>query len=290
MNNIDAIIAQVLSQFKRYNVSDVIDENSMYRDVILAIRGFGNDITTLQEDIVEIRGAEGKLPDNFYRLKSAVLCQPMHVTCRNVEYRQLVDIGYVSNIHEITSRWNTCDNGDCCDDVEDKIYTKEIYFSENANVRFNYRKVKYLKLGRNVNKKSCTTDCDNFGISNESDEITIQGDKIKANFNEGSIHILYRGFPTNEQGEMEMPETPNGYLERYIEGLLKVNTAERIITNGDNVEGLMKLYPMWKQDLVVLQRKASNELKTSEFNLNKVTKQIVLANRREANRLSIRRY
>lgn len=289
-NNIDAIIAQVLSQFKRYNVSDVIDENSMYRDVILAIRGFGNDITTLQEDIVEIRGAEGKLPDNFYRLKGAILCQAQNYTCKNVELRHLVDVGYVSNIHEITSRWNSCDNGDCCDDIEDKIYTKHVYFSENASIDFNYKKIKYLRLGRAVDKKSCTSDCDNFGISNEPDEITIQGDKMRANFNEGSIHILYRGFPTNEKGKMELPETPNGYLEKYIEGLLKVNTAERIITNGDNVEGLMKLYPMWKQDLPVLQRKASNELKTSEFNMSKITKQIVLANRKEADRLSVRRY
>ena len=98
MNNIDAIIAQVLSQFKRYNVSDVIDENSMYRDVILAIRGFGNDITTLQEDIVEIRNGEGKLPDNFYRLKGAILCQPDNIHFQNVEYRQLVELGYVSNL------------------------------------------------------------------------------------------------------------------------------------------------------------------------------------------------
>lgn len=288
MNNIDAIIAQVLSQFKRYNVSDVIDENSMYRDVILAIRGFGNDITTLQEDIVEIRNGEGKLPDNFYRLKGAILCQPDNIHFQNVEYRQLVELGYVSNISEITSRWNICDN-DCCNEVEDKIYTKEAYFAENSRVRMNYKKIKYLKLGRTVDRKSCTTDCENFGISNEQDEITITGDKLRANFNEGSIHILYRGFPTNEEGEMELPETPNGYLEKYIEGLLKVETAERIITNGDNVEGLMRLYSSWKQDLVVLKRKASNELKTSEFNMAKVTKNIVLANRKETRRLMVSR-
>lgn len=288
MNNIDAIIAQVLSQFKRYNVSDVIDENSMYRDVILAIRGFGNDITTLQEDIVEIRNGEGKLPDNFYRLKGAILCQPDNIHFQNVEYRQLVELGYVSNLSEITSRWNICDN-DCCNEVEDKIYTKEVYFAENSRVRMNYKKIKYLKLGRTVDRKSCTTDCENFGISNEQDEITITGDKLRANFNEGSIHILYRGFPTNEEGEMELPETPNGYLEKYIEGLLKVETAERIITNGDNVEGLMRLYSSWKQDLVVLKRKASNELKTSEFNMAKVTKNIVLANRKETRRLMVSR-
>ena len=288
MNNIDAIIAQVLSQFKRYNVSDVIDENSMYRDVILAIRGFGNDITTLQEDIVEIRNGEGKLPDNFYRLKGAILCQPDNIHFQNVEYRQLVELGYVSNLSEITSRWNICDN-DCCNEVEDKIYTKEVYFAENSRVRMNYKKIKYLKLGRTVDRKSCTTDCENFGISNEQDEITITGDKLRANFNEGSIHILYRGLPTNEEGEMELPETPNGYLEKYIEGLLKVETAERIITNGDNVEGLMRLYSSWKQDLVVLKRKASNELKTSEFNMAKVTKNIVLANRKETRRLMVSR-
>lgn len=288
MNNIDAIIAQVLSQFKRYNVSDVIDENSMYRDVILAIRGFGNDITTLQEDIVEIRNGEGKLPDNFYRLKGAILCQPDNIHFQNVEYRQLVELGYVSNLSEITSRWNICDN-DCCNEVEDKIYTKEVYFAENSRVRMNYKKIKYLKLGRTVDRKSCTTDCENFGISNEQDEITITGDKLRANFNEGSIHILYRGFPTNEEGEMELPETPNGYLEKYIEGLLKVETAERIITNGDNVEGLMRLYSSWKQDLVVLKRKASNELKTSEFNMAKMTKNIVLTNRKETRRLMVSR-
>lgn len=288
MSNIDAIIAQVLSQFKRYNVSDVIDENSMYRDVILAIRGFGNDITTLQEDVVEIRNGEGKLPDNFYRLKGAILCQPDNIYFQNVEYRQLVELGYISNLSEITSRWNICDN-DCCNEVEDKVYTKEVYFAENSRVRMNYKKIKYLKLGRAVDRRSCTTDCENFGISNEQDEITIAGDKLRANFNEGSVHILYRGFPTNEEGEMELPETPNGYLEKYIEGLLKVETAERIITNGDNVEGLMRLYSSWKQDLTVLKRKASNELKTSEFNMAKVTKNIVLANRKETRRLMVSR-
>lgn len=288
MTNIDAIIAQVLSQFKRYNVSDVIDENSMYRDVILAIRGFGNDITTLQEEIVEIRNGEGKLPDNFYRLKGAILCQPDNVYFHNVEYRQLVEIGYVSNLSEITSRWNICDN-DCCNEVSDSIHTKEIYFAENSRVKLNYRKIKYLRLGRSIDKKLCTTDCDNFGISNDEDEIIIVKDKIKANFNEGSVYILYRGFPLNEEGEMDLPETPNGYLEKYIEGLLKVETAERIITNGDNVEGLMRLYTPWKQDLTVLKRKASNELKTNEFNMAKVTKNIVMANRREANKLMVRR-
>ena len=290
MNNIDAIIAQVLSEFKRYNVSDIIDENSMYRDIILAIRGFGNDITTLQEDLITIKGGEGKLPDNFYRLKGAILCQPKDLHRINVEYRQLVELGFVSNVMELESSWNDCPNDDCHSDEADKgIFTQEVFFSETSKLKASYRKIKYLKLGRSVDKKSCTKDCDNFGISSEKDEITIAQDKLKANFNEGHIYILYRGFPTNDDGEMELPETPNGYLELYIEGLLKTKVAERIITNGDNVEGLLRILPTWNQALPTLKRKASNELKTSEFNMAKVTKNIVMANRREAARLSIRK-
>ncbi len=55
MNNIESLIAEVKSDFSKYADANLLDEDSMYRDIILGLKKFGNDIMELHETVVEVK-------------------------------------------------------------------------------------------------------------------------------------------------------------------------------------------------------------------------------------------
>jgi hypothetical protein len=76
--------------------------------------------------------------------------------------------------------------------------------------------------------------------------------------------MQYYGLPVDEEGNIDIPETPNGHLETFLEYFLKRRIAERLMANNDAL-GLQSLYQVYKQEENVSLRNASTELKMSKL-------------------------
>src|SRR5690554_3399360 len=111
MSNSNALIAQLMSEFS--NFRDYIDEDTLYRELVLNVKEFGNNNTEYFEDVIEIKKGKGVLNSNFYKLDVALLVSDL--TQSNIvplEVRTLMDSDRVVELDVFKTKWIDCDS--CC--------------------------------------------------------------------------------------------------------------------------------------------------------------------------------
>lgn len=258
--NTEALMAEVRSDLSKYDTAGLIDEDSMYRDIVLAIKGFGADVIKYdQEKVIEVRGGYATLPEGFFSLKLAASCEPLFYKCNNVQVDSLQTSWFYKERIERSSKWNECD-ASCCDIQEEKVIRENIYFN-GGSVDFYYKEPRLLKLGASFKKELCANDCRNKFVRDCPEEIVILDyETVQANFNKGTIYIIYEGLPLDENGKVEIPVTSTGKLEMYLEYYVKRRLAEKLIGNNDDT-GLQRLYGIYLQNEKDLKPEARYELK-----------------------------
>lgn len=261
MSNIDAIIAQVNSDLDKYSDAGLLDENKMYSDAVRALKRFGNDVALLQEVVLEVKNGQAILPEQFFSLYAAFLCEPLYYKENNVEVHDLQNSIMYRERVMLGNQWSDCES--CCETKTENVITENVYF-KSGSVSFYYHQPRLLRLGKTFKKELCHSKCRNKIVSDNPEEIVIIGDVLQANFNEGSIYMQYYGLPVDEDGHIDIPDTKNGHLFTYIEYHLKRRIAEKLIGNND-AQGLQNLYPVYKQEEQTALRNASSELKLSKL-------------------------
>lgn len=285
MSNVNAIIATVSEELKKYDSFGVIDEDMMYRDIVLAVKNFGNDATVDYEDVILIENGRGQLPDNFYRLKEVRLAEPIAYSRQNKKASLHTVLGtkYYNLIHELKTSWNECD--DCCKETEMKVFKKQIVEENVGIITCNYNRGRKLTLTKNTIKKYCDK---TYNFTPEClEEVSISGNTITANFPKGDVYIKYSGFPLDEDGEFDFEDTPNGNLETFLEYHLKTRIAERLILLG--VSGLQNLLQFFEEKRRVAKKLTSNELKIRSLQPKQLINKIAIENRRNYDRYSLKR-
>lgn len=281
MRNVDALIALIKDEFRSYDSASMIDENSMYRDIVLALRSFGNDSCDLQEAIIEIKGGKGKTPSNFFSLKSAFVCHREEDKRKiEVEYHDRIQYSVYVEDTQISHGWNECSM--CCkgQSICEK-HQKTFYIQPHQSGHFRYHSPCPMVLGKRMKKSLCDRDCYNKNVYESPYEINIFNDNIDVNFNEGTIYMMYQGLPTDEDGNIEIPDTPNGSLEVYLEYHLKSLLCERLMLLSDNTRNLSILYPIYSQKRMIAKKNASNELKSMRLNPKRLINRISYLNRKD---------
>ena len=261
MSNVEALIAEVRNDFKKYSDSGLIDQTSLYRDIEIGLKRFGNDIMEVHETVLEVKEGYATLPKNFFSMYIAYECEPLGFKTNDVVIDDLQN-SYIYKERVTTSnKWKECDS--CCQEQHENIIRENLYF-RNQNIEFYYYKPKLLALGRTFKKNACHTNCRNKYVRDNPNEIVIIGTTLQANFKEGDIYMQYYGLPVDENGNIDIPETKNGHLETYLEYYLKRRIAERLLGNNDAL-GLSNMYSVYKREEQVALRKASSELKLTNI-------------------------
>ncbi len=255
------LIEEIKSDFSKYSDAGLIDEASINRDIEKGLKRFGNDVMELQETVIEVVNGFAKLPEGFFSLYIAYLCEPIGYSANKVDKPFLVKSDFFIERTQRTMEWNSCDP--CCVDEHEKVITESLYLNDRQ-VDFHYKNPILLKLGKSFNKKSCHDKCRNKFVKDCPSEIVINGNTLYTNFDCGSIYMQYYGLPTDEEGEIDIPDTKNGHLDTYLEYFIKRRLAERLLGNNDAV-GLSNLYNIYKQEEQIALRNASNELKFAKL-------------------------
>jgi hypothetical protein len=276
-SNVQSLIAEIKSDFSKYSDAGLIDENAIYRDIVLALKKFGNDLTELQETVVDVKDSYGVLPDSFFSLYAAYLCEPAYYKTSDIEYHDLQQSYFYRERVESSSKWNECES--CCEVKEEKIIKENLYF-KRGKAEFYYQNPTLLSLGKTFKKSACHDKCRNKLVKDNPNEIVIYGTTLQTNFKEGSVYMQYYGLPMNENGSIDIPETKNGFLETYLEYHLKRRLAERLMGNND-AQGLSQLYNVYAQQEQISLKSAAGNIKMSKINPRQLTERIQRLNKSE---------
>jgi hypothetical protein len=264
-SNVDALIAEIRSDFSKYADANLIDEDSIYRDIVLGLKKFGNDVMELHETVVQVEDGYADLPKSFYELYLAALCEPAGYSsdCEtDDEFHHLQSSHFYKERTTYSRKWSECDN--CCDTLEENTVRENLYFKKKRVAQFNYNNPRLLSLGKTFNRNNCHSKCRNKLVMDNPNQIVIVRYRLQANFNEGSIYLQYYGLPIDEDGNIDIPESKNGHLEEYLEYRVKRKVAERLLGNND-AAGLANLYKVFAQQEQVALKNASNELKMTRI-------------------------
>lgn len=255
---LEQLFAEIRSDFSKYDAAELIDEISLVRDATKALRRFGNGITTRQELIVEVKEGKARLPENFHSLFYAGLCEPLGYQHVSEERHNLISSHMYVERTTSTYKWDECDT--CCKDQSESVIRENVYFKGDLTT-FHYKKPRHLRLAKYMDKNYLHQKCRNRLVKEGIDEISINEFTLTANFETGYVYIIYYGLPRDEEGYISIPDTKTGHLETYIEYHLKRRLAERLIGNGDAVQGLANLYGTFKQEETIALGNATNEIK-----------------------------
>lgn len=260
-SNIESLIAEVKSDLSKYDDANLLDEDSMYRDIVKGLKRFGNDIMEIHETVVEVVDGYAQLPDTFYSLYFAYLCEPLgfkHSDDPEVEFHELQNSHFYKERTSYNRKWSECDA--CCENLEENVVRENLYFKTKKVAEFYYGNPQLLSLGKTFNRNNCHAKCRNKFVVDNPNQIVINRFRLQANFDKGDVYMQFYGLPVDANGDIDIPETSLGHLETYLEYSVKRRAAERLMGNSE-AKGLSNLYGIYAQNEQVALKNASNELK-----------------------------
>ena len=223
--------AEIKTSLSNYDSMGLLDDISIYKWVMKAVKVFGANVMELQDTIIPISGGQGRLPLNFYSMLSAYLCEPYGYYTDDTDNKTLQKITQWIEREERGFKWNICNT--CTKKTEEKIITEKVYLDDTI-VNVYYKNPVLLKLGRGFKRNICHSGCKNKTSTQSPYEITINNQTVYTNFKQGTIYMQYFGLPRDENGAIILPESNNGYVEEYIEYFVKMKIFEQLLTNGDD--------------------------------------------------------
>ena len=72
----EEFLAEFKSEKESYLAAGLIDDLSVYKWVTQALKPLGNNIMVLQDSVLDVKGYEARVPDNFFSLYAAYQCEP----------------------------------------------------------------------------------------------------------------------------------------------------------------------------------------------------------------------
>jgi hypothetical protein len=244
MSSLKAFTAEIENTFANFSETGDIDRVSIKTWVISCLREFGKNICELRETIVKVENSQAILPDSFKSLKLALNLEEKGYSIKGCHEKAKNSTIYRERIENpgyydwITREFVTNCHG--------KLITESVIMNTEP-AEFYYTPT-YLSVVKGFKKESFDTDCLNLHPSIRNSyphQVNINKRTLQANFKEGRIYVQYYSLPTDDEGEIEIPEITTGEILLYIENYVKIKIAENLILNNKNATGVSSLLPMW---------------------------------------------
>jgi hypothetical protein len=271
--NIKQLIAEIETDLRQYSDAGLIDYRNLKRWINSEVKRFGSNLMTVKEEFLEIKDGKAELPDDFFSLDLACkIDKESHYF--NNDCQEIVESSsFWKQRLETTYVWDNQSNSHKQEDfkcIEEKIVR------DDCSVTLRYTNPTLLKLVKGVKRASLSKYCKNFKVQKSPYEINISGNTLYFNFNKGVVYIQYDGLPTDEDGNLEIPEIRS--LEEYLIAYCRRKILEGMYYNDEDTNLINKLQ-LAKQDERELYGLAQTAVKLERLSKNWDEK-IIQANRR----------
>jgi hypothetical protein len=231
------LIAQILTEIKKYDESGLVDYISLNRWIKNELKRFGENLMEMTGKVIRVENGQATLPDNFYSLHFAVHCTP---ECYKIEG----DKEIVQSSHFYRERLETLNEWDNQSNSYNQISFTTIedkfMFQDNStSVRVRYKDPILMKPVKGIKRDLLFKGCKNMKVIKSPYEFNIVGEKVHVNFKEGDIFIHYYSYPSDENGDLIIPENRN--LEEYLIAFCKWRILEGMWLNDDDTNIITKL-------------------------------------------------
>lgn len=252
-------LAEIKNSMKQYDSVNLIDDLSVHNWVVSAMKRFGNLLTIDIEKVIDVRNKKAQLPSGFRALKLAVKCEPYSYECDDKGRDILQDYYFYKTRESKETQWDICDP--CCNTEKESVIVEKLYFKNGGKAKMYYRQPQWLRLTPHIQRDACTADCPNLKIYDSPHEININDKVLYANFKEGSIYMIYKGFEEDDEGFIIIPATDQDWLFEYLSYHVKRKLIEDLLSNSDNTSNEYSLYQLYKQNELDSFANARTELK-----------------------------
>lgn len=230
------LIAEIQTSLRQYDESGLIDYRSLNRWIRQELKRFGTNIMVVAEKFMEVKDGKATLPEDFYTLKFAVKCDKDSYYVDDNCRKEVVESNYWKQRLESTYVWDNQSNSHVQQDfkcIEEKIV------HNNCQVTLRYTNPTMLKLTKGVKRDLLANECKNLKIFNCPYEINIDRETVKCNFKNGNVYIQYYAIPTDDDGDLLIPDLRN--LEEYLIAYCKRRILEDVFYNDDDTNMINKL-------------------------------------------------
>jgi hypothetical protein len=237
------IIADIKSDLKSYDESNLIDDVSLSLHLLNQLKEFGGNVMQTYPTVIEIHNGQGKLPNNFFSLVKAVKTEPIgYLPDNDCLQDELIGSSFYRVKKEASKIWNnfshTFENG-----AEYKEVTEQVFeYNKGLKAKFYYGNNKSLKLVRGFDKSKLDVRCENIRVKESPYEISIINNTLQTNFTKGAVCIWYQGLLVDEETEdIVLPEDPNANIYKYLIATGKAKVFELLWANNDDENVVNKL-------------------------------------------------
>jgi len=234
------LIAEILTDLRQYDESGLIDYRSLNMWIKNELKRFGANITILTEKVLDVEDGKVELPEDFWTLHLAVKCKQEGWEGEHQEDRELVqDSQWYKQSTTTNYVWDNQSQShkeESYKTVEEKIFYKD----RVTNVR--YKEPILLRLTKGFKKEFCAPGCKNMQqrlTASANYEINILGNILQTNFKNGHIYMQYNALPTDEDGDIYIPDVRS--LQEYLMYYAKRKILEGLWINDDDVNLINKL-------------------------------------------------
>lgn len=239
------LIADITTKLQIFEESNLIDPIFIKNWIKDGLKEFGGNIMQEEEVVLEVENGKAKLPDNFYAFKFGLKCDPIGYSINKEKENILFASTFYQERVKKTAVWLNSIDPPCRPGYECEYIKEESIFLDKKGqenvVQFWYNTPVLFKLVRGYNKLKCDKGCQNLTIDSPY-EVSIQNNNyLNCNFQKGAVYLRYRGLPTNEFGELLIPETSRNSVKDYLEYKCTRRTLENIWVNDDKPDVVTKL-------------------------------------------------
>jgi hypothetical protein len=230
------LISEITTDLRQYDDAGLIDYRTLNRLIRNELKRFGSNLMILTEKYLEVKDGKAELPDNFFSLHMALKADKDSYYLNNDCKHIIEQSNHWTQRLESTYVWDNQANTHKQQDfkcIEERVIRKD------CDVTIRYKNPTLLKLTKGIKRDTLSPNCKNLRIKNAPYEININGNTLYTNFNKGTILIVFYGLPTDDEGDLLIPDIRS--LEEYLIAYCRRKILEGMYYNDEDTNLINKL-------------------------------------------------
>lgn len=267
----DQLLNDVQVDFQNYSLQNMIEPQTLIKVAKKINYDLGLRIMMTKEALLEVEKGRVKLPDDFYVLNFALICDdvtivqpvPQGTNMQEVmvtPYKETLP--YIDTCAPATVNCTNCNNKPCnCTTVQEACATSEynplVPYGNYCNKprvfincknecyelvqvtqtrTFTYKRLLPIRILENPETIDC--DCPNLYMR-ATNQAWIKDGYFYTDFSHGKVYINYQGTLEDDDGNLLIPD--HDMINEYYEYAIKQRILENLLMNDENVIGKLQL-------------------------------------------------
>lgn len=235
----DELLSAVLTDLKRFDQEGLINPQDLIKEAQAVNRELGVRIQPNKETIVSVQKGRVKLPNNYYLINFALACGEYEVVTPIIQGIQTEDI--MLNAQQAPQHLPDliCTSRDCNNPCAVRLTECGDKFEVIQTFKTEVRKYKYL-IPLHLEADSISPECAHFFGGTHHRKAQIKQKWLYTPFDCGDVYINYVGNMEDDDNNLLVIDDP--IINEYYEYRLKVRVLEILLTEGEQVADLYKLF------------------------------------------------